>query len=59
VRGVVDGVGTVVVMVVVMRVVVVMDSDDDFGGVDRQELFLSLFTVEGRPLIGHLVKKCN
>jgi hypothetical protein len=25
----------------------------------RQELFVSLFTVEGRPLIGNLVQMCN
>jgi ATP-dependent RNA helicase DDX41 len=25
----------------------------------RQKLFVSLFTVEGRPLIGYLVKMCN
>jgi hypothetical protein len=25
----------------------------------RQELFVSLFRVEGRPLIGHLIKICN
>jgi hypothetical protein len=24
-----------------------------------QELFVSIFTVEGRPLIGRLVKMCN
>jgi hypothetical protein len=28
-------------------------------GIGRQELFVSLFTVEGRLLIGHLVKMCN
>jgi hypothetical protein len=25
----------------------------------RQELFVSLFTVEGQRLLGHLVKMCN
>jgi hypothetical protein len=33
--------------------------DPGVGDHGRQELFASLFTVEGRPLIGHFVRMCN